>query len=357
MNADSPPVAGSRLRVVVFLLLGLLAVDVVLAAHSSIWTAYDPEEYRERLESCRRRPHDLVIAGGSTVGEGIDPTLLTGVVHRGHRLERVFALGLPGGTTSDVWHGVRHGLPTPPRVLVYGITASDLNDARHEPEGARSLMGGDDLLAAFHSEPAVGLRCARHSIRAVVGRVWNLYRYRNGIRLWTADRVESLWPGLFPEAVVEARQGLAFSAALRQDHGFAPRPDAVVRRFDELKAGGSLGPPFHFLDRYRTGGEHTTCLHRLFAWAEQNQVELILLDMPVSADLDQRIHPEEFAAFRRTLADLELKRNVQVLRPTREAVRLSDADFADIVHLNGSGATKLSQWLRHALEAESEAVR
>lgn len=339
-----------RLRIVVYLLLGLIAVDAVVAAYAPVWAAYDPEEYRERLDACRRRPHDLVVVGGSTVGEGIDPAVLSGTVRDGCSLDRVFALGLPGATTSEVWHAVEHGLPTPPRALVYGITASDLNDARHEPEGARQLMDVGDLLAS--TDVRAASRSARHYARAAVGRLWNLHRYRNGIRLATADAVESMWPGPFAEAAAEARAGLAFSAALRRDDGFAPRPDAQVRRFDELKAGGSLGPPFHFLDNYRIGGEHTACLNRLLAWADARGVELLLVDMPVSADLDCRLHPEEFAAFRRFLGELERGRGVPVLRATREAVGLTDADFADVIHLNGSGTAKLSRWLRLVLDSQ-----
>jgi hypothetical protein len=338
-----------RLRVVLYLVLGLVAVDALVAAYAPVWSSYDPEEYRERLEACRRRPHDLVIVGGSTVGEGIDPTVLSGTVHQGYPLDRVFALGMPGATTSEVWHGVKHGLPTPPRVLVYGVTASDLNDGRHEPEGPRNLMGVGDLLAC--TDAGVAGRSARHWTRAAVGRIWNLHRYRNGIRLWAADRFDGLWPGPFADAAAEARTGLAFSAALRRDDGFAPRPDAQLRRFDELKAAGSLGPPFHFLDNYRTGGEHTACLNRLLAWAEAHGVELLLVDMPVSADLDGRLYPTEFAAFRRFLTELETERGVRVLRATREAVGLTDADFADVVHLNGSGTAKLSRWLRGYLES------
>lgn len=347
----------SRLRVVVYLILGLVAVDVVVAANHTVWSAYDPEEYRERLDACRRHPHDLVIVGGSTVGEGIDPTVLAGLVRHGCPLDRVFALGMPGATTSEVWHGVEHGLPTPPRLLVYGVTASDLNENRHEPEGARHLASVGDLLDTARTRPAVAQRSARHFARARFGRLWNLHRYRNGIRLWAADSVESIWPGLFPEAVDEARKGLAFCAALRQDHGFAPRPDAQVRRLDELKAAGSLGQPFRFLDNYRTGGEHLTCLHRLLDWAETHRVEVLLVDMPVSADLEERLRPHAFVTFRALLADLQRERNVPVLHASRDALGLTDADFADVVHLNGAGTAKLSRWLRGALEDSSETTR
>ena len=40
---------------------------------------------------------------------------------------------------------------------------------------------------------------------------------------------------------------------------------------------------------------------------------------------------------------------LSVLRASREAVGVTDADFADLIHLNASGTARLSAWLRQAL--------
>src|SRR5437879_1869635 len=85
-----------RYRVVVYVLLGLAAVDGAVARLRGVWTAYDPNEYRARLENCRRGAWDLVLVGGSPMAEGIDPAQLRGLYWHGTSLERTFNLGLAG---------------------------------------------------------------------------------------------------------------------------------------------------------------------------------------------------------------------------------------------------------------------
>src|SRR5207248_1373500 len=107
--------------------------DAVVAYFHRVWQAYSPDDYAERVENCRRQAPDLVVIGGSPVSEGVDPALLGGLRWRGHVITHPYNLGLPGATTLEVWHAVEHGLATRSQLLVYGITASDLNDGRMEP--------------------------------------------------------------------------------------------------------------------------------------------------------------------------------------------------------------------------------
>jgi hypothetical protein len=339
----------SNYRVILYLVLGLVLVECFVASYRPVWRAYDPNEYRERVKNCRRQAHDLVLIGGSPVAEGLDPTVLRGLRWRGTPLERTYNLGLPGATTSEIWHAVEHGLPTPPRLLIYGITASDLNDARDEPQGPRSLMDLEDVAAWRRYRPERAIWCVRQVCWERLDRLWGLWHYRNGIRLWAADQVARLCPTAFPEAAAEARRGLERSATLHREDGYAPDPDAQVRGLDQLKAAGTLGQPFHFLENYRLGG-HLGYLHHLLDWAEQHQVAVILVDMPVSADLEERMHPQEFATYRTALHDLQRQRGVEVLDASRTVLGLSDADFADLIHLNAHGAARLSAWLRLQLD-------
>src|SRR5438132_1168045 len=94
----------SRYRVLLYVFLGLAAVDAVVASFRTTWTAYDPNEYQARLEHCRRRAWDLILVGGSAVAEGLDPTDLAGLNWHGNALTRPFNLGLAGATTTAVWH-------------------------------------------------------------------------------------------------------------------------------------------------------------------------------------------------------------------------------------------------------------
>src|SRR5947207_14647144 len=102
-------------RVAVFFLLGLSVLDVVVGGLRAVWEQYDPDDYAARVANCRRRSHDMVIIGGSPVSEGIDPAVLAALTWQGRALDDAFNLGLPGGTTTEFWHAIRHGLVAPPQ--------------------------------------------------------------------------------------------------------------------------------------------------------------------------------------------------------------------------------------------------
>jgi len=286
--------------------------------------------------------------GGSPVTEGIDPAVLSGLSWQGHSLNRVYNLGLPGATTAEVWHAVLHGVTTSPPLLVYGITASDLNDNRQEPHGPRCLMDVRDVAYWVRCRHEASEWCVRHFVQGRLASAWQLYQYRNGIRLWAADQAEHFYPRLCPEAAAEARAGLDLSGAIRQNHGYAPRPGFRGLRLDLLKAASGIADRFPFLESYALGS-HLAYLHRLVDWARKNGTTILLVDMPVSADLEERLYPQAFAAYRAALADVERTRAVQVVRANRHAIGLSDADFADWIHLNARGADRFSSWLRRSL--------
>ncbi len=348
--AAGPPPAWRRLRVLLWFIAGLAALDLAVAAQTRRWEAYDPHPYRERLARCREHPWDLVVVGGSPTMCGVDPAVLAGVPWRGAPLATAFNLGLPLGTTTEVCLAVEHALPTPPRLLVYGVTATDLNDARVEPSGPRQIMSAADVARWAATRPASAEWCVRHFLLERASRLWQLNHYRNGIRLWVADRAERLWPGACPDAAAEARKGLAHTAAMRRGWGYSPpSPVTPADRLDALKAAGRMSDYFPFLEGYRIGGGHRAYLLRLLDWAERRRVPVVLLDLPVPADLEERLYPQAFAAYRRVLGEVAQSRRVPILPATRAAVGLSDAEFSDLIHLNGNGAARLSAWLRAAI--------
>jgi hypothetical protein len=337
-----------RWRIAVVFLLGLIAVDLGVHAFRATWRRYDPDDYRERVRACRDGAWDVVVVGGSPVSEGIDPARLAGLTWRGAKLARAFNLGLPGATTSEVWHGVAHGIRQPPRVLVYGITASDLNEARDAAQGPAMLMNPTDLAIWWQLRPQAGWWCTRQWLRGQAARSWNLYQYRQGIRLWAAHQ----WPAFAPAVARRADRNLHISAGIAEHQGYAPRPELQTRRLDQLKATGYTGLPFRFLQAYRLG-DHQRYLHRLLDWADANQVTPILVDMPVTADLEEIHFAPAFAQYRTALRDVAAKRGVRLLSASRQSVGLTDADFADLIHLNAEGAARLSTWLRDRLERVS----
>jgi hypothetical protein len=348
MGGERPVPWWAPYRVVVYALLGLLAVDALVGLSRHLWRINDPDDYRARLENCRRHPAELVLVGGSPVSEGIDPAWLVGLVWHGRPLVTAYNLGLPGATAVEIWHAVKHGLMQPPRLLVYGITATDLNDRRREPHGPASLMDVEDVAEMTAVQRATMFWYARHMAEDRLARLWNLYYFRRGIRLWAANCLERLWPGLCSAAAAEARAARGYSAAMRRPDGYAPNPGSFSRRYDLLKAAGPTDLPFDFLDGYRIG-QHLAWVGRLLDWAAAHRVDVVLVDMPVSEDLELRRNPQAFACYRAALAGLERRGGLRVLRAKRDAVGLTDADFADLIHLNATGTARLSNWLRREL--------
>jgi hypothetical protein len=338
------------LRVVWFTLAGLILLDLLVARKRDVWEAYAPDDYEERVKVCRQREQDLVVVGGSPVAEGFNTPLLRGSILGGATVEHVYNLGLPGGTTSEIWHAAKHGIVGRPKLVVYGITASDLNDNRQEPHGPYALMDWSDWRAWVTDRPANAEWVTRQFIEGRLAHAWQLYRYRNGIRLWAADEVESRWPDSFPEAAAEARIKRDYCEALRRDGGYAPNIGFVTHHYSDFKAMGGRKTSLHFLEGYQLGG-HLTYLHKMLDHFGQLGVPVVLLDMPVTDDLELMYAPA-FEQYRAALTQLERERGVRVLRPDRGAIGIGDRQFADLIHLNYDGAAKLTLWLRAELERE-----
>ena len=336
-----------RNRTLVLFAAFFVATDLLIGRFAAVWDRHSPDDYAARVTACAREPRDLVVVGGSPVAEGIDPDRIAGAVRGGRALASVYAVGLSGATTSDVYHAVLRACPTPPRVLVYGVTASDINDARHEPHGPHSLMTWGDLAGWVRLRPEAAEWAARHFVQSRAGGVSNLVRYRHGVRMWATCEAEAVVPGNSPEAFREADELRERADALRAGHGYAPARGFAVGRYDAVKAAGLPLQDFPYLRKYRTGS-HLKYLHQLIDWCGAAGTELVLLDMPVTADLEARF-AAEFAEYRGRLAELERDRGVRVLRPAREALGLTDADFADVVHLNRAGAARFSDRVRAEL--------
>lgn len=330
-----------RHRTVVLFLLGLLILDLTVGRFHGLWQRHSPDDYAGRVQSCAERRRDYVLVGGSPVAEGLNPAIVG---------TNGFNLGMPGGTTSDFYHAVIHACPAPPRLLVYGITASDINDGRAEPHGPHSLMTWGDLAGWVRTRPETSEWAVRHFLRGKLERVSSLFHYRHAIRMWAAIEAETQWPGSCPETLKEALEEQNYAAGLVTGDGYSPRGGFEHARFTDHKAIGTKGTRFdhlHYLHKYGTGS-HLKYLHKLVDWCCENGVELVLVDMPVTADLE-RMYAKEFAEFRTRLAEAERDRGLRVLRPTREELGLTDDQFADLIHMNRDGANRLSAWLKPRL--------
>lgn len=329
----------SRNRVPVLFVLLLLITDWGVGRFAPVWERYSPDDYTARINGCRSRPRDVVFVGGSPVAEGVDPDRIPGTN---------YALGLSGGTTSDFYHAVLRACDPPPRMLVYGMTASDVNDSRGEPHGPASLMTWGDLGRWVRLRPDNAEWVTRHFVSARLRRASSLFHHRHGMKMWAATEAGRASPGSCPESLREAVSLRESADALRTGNGYVPATQFEYRRFDAAKAAGVPEAPLPFFQKYRTGS-HLKYLHKLIDWCESKGVPLVVVDVPVSADLEEKF-AREFAEYRGRLAEVEAARGLKVLRPTRAALGLADAQFADAIHLNRDGARVFSAWLRGQLK-------
>jgi hypothetical protein len=336
---------------VIWTLGALIALDLIVAANADRWQTYDLNPYRERLNRCRQGAWDVLVAGGSPAMCGIDPTKLVGAHWNGQAVRTAYNLGLPLATASEVCLAVEHAAGSPPRLLIYAVSATDLNDARVEPQGPRTLMTPADVVHWALLRPRDLEWCVRHFGGECVSRLWQLYRHRNGIRLWAADAAERLVPGWCPDLAAEARLKARVVGELRTGVGYRAEPaETPNTRLDLRKAIGEPCDRLPFLEPYRLGGGHVQYLHRLLDWAAERRVAVLLVDLPVPADLDERLYPREYAAYRSLLRDVAQRHGVELLTARRDALGLTDADFSDLIHLNAAGAARLSAWLRRTID-------
>jgi hypothetical protein len=309
---------------------------------------YDPRFARDRVRYGRRQSWDLVIVGGSPAMAGIDAADLADLPWHGRPLVRAFNLSIPLGTTAEVYHAIEHGIAAPPALLVYGIAITDLNDTRVEAMDPEDLMDAGDIVRWVRLGSGEAEWCIRHCLSEHVARSWSLYYYRQGIRLWAADHAERLWPGFCPDAARQARKGLENSDGLRRCLDFHPsRPVPERLRYDLKKAAGQFPCRMGPMEDYRLG-RYVRYLDAIIDWCRGHDTALVLVNVPVPADLES-LYPQPFDAYRAFLADLPARRGVLVLTPTREEIGLSEADFDDMIHLNGDGTARFSAWLRRAL--------
>lgn len=333
--------------------VALMAVNVAVATQARRWDSYDPHPYVERMARCQECRPDLLIVGGSPAMCAIDPAALVGLKWAGEPLETAYNLSLPLATAAEVCLAAEHGPAVPPRLLVYGVSATDLNDARLEGSGPRRLMTAGDLVAWSVQWPALASWYLRQFGTNLASQLWQPYYHGRGLRRWAAAALDRACPGACPEAAAEGESYRVVSLRLRTGDGFARHPaPGPTERLDYLKATGQAPTGHPFLENYRLGYQLAT-VERLLDRAACRKIPVVLVDLPVPADLDDGRYPREYAIYRAALARTAANHAVPLLSATRAAVDITDADFGDVLHLNSDGATKVSSWLRNQLKVIS----
>ena len=326
-----------KLRPVLLFAAAFAVVDTAVRLTADTWTMYAADDYAERIERCAAEPHDVIVLGGSPVSEGIDPSPLSG---------NAWSLALPGGTFTDSYFAYKHGTATKPKLLIVGIAATDFNDARNEPHGAYSIYAAADVRDIARTRPDAANWTMRRFADGRLRQASALYQHRRGLYLAAADVAGSVDVRIAPETCAIAARDFGYAVGLRDSRGYAPAPWFANANYAERKARGESFPPFDFLERYRFGS-HFAYLERL--QTERGETTVVLIEMPYTADFETRF-AARLAEFRTRITAWETERGWTILRATREALQLTDADFGDFVHLNRGGAAKLTTWLKVELQ-------
>src|SRR5438552_11365134 len=182
------PGARRRFSVLLWFVAAIAAVESAVAANAQLWQSYDPNPYAMRFRAYGCGRWDLLVVGGSPAMCGLDPSILAGMSWHGEPLPRAFNLALPLGTTTDICHAVEFALRRPPRLLVYGVMATDLHDGRTESIAPRYLMGPADALDRARTHHGSASHALRHDTPDHCNRLWPSSYYAYGIQLWLADR-------------------------------------------------------------------------------------------------------------------------------------------------------------------------
>ena len=337
------------LRPALWLLAGLILLDIGVRATRAIWERYSPDDYAERIDGCREQPRDLIFLGGSPVSEGFDPAIFRGLDWHREPIGSPYSVGLPGGTATDFFFALRHatdGQP-PPRVVIYGAAVTEWNDDRNEPHGAYSLWDWGDYRDVLRYRPEAWNWATRRFLEGRLRDCWAAFRDRHGIRAAVAVAADDLIPGAGGEVADEARKSLAYTYSLRAGTGYAPADFYANTDYAESKQRNKPAAPFDFLEKYRTG-RHFQYVNRIRDWCRDRGCAFVVVEMPVTADLEARF-PAQVAEGQTLLARLRTDASVHYVSATRAEVGLTDHDFADLIHLNRGGAAKLSRFVRDRL--------
>ncbi|MGL6074686.1 MAG: hypothetical protein ACRC8S_11040 [Fimbriiglobus sp.] len=329
---------------VLALAMALVLIDIGIRLNADLWERHSPDDYSARIDGCAKETRDFVIIGGSPVSEGLIPGEIKGVRFRNETLSNGYAVGLPGGTLTDMYYAVRHACPTAPKVLIYGVSMTDMNDSRNEPHGPYSIYNFSDLHDLSATRPEATSWNARKFAEGQARCIWAAFRYRHGLRMAASY-------ALHGEVAKEAQQLRDYADAMPAGQGYAPAPWFVEARYDLRKQAKAPMAPFEFLAKYKLGS-HAKYLPKLVEWCQAHNTQLVLVLMPMTQDLETK-YAAEYAQFQALRPSWNWP-GVVTLDTHRDRVGLTDADFADIIHLNGTGAKKLSRWVRRELEQVTE---
>lgn len=321
---------------VIYLLLLLCLVELTL--HMPVITDHLPKpeltlwhaeliqsklDYLKAFEATRGV--DVLFIGNSTMQAGVNPQLFD------------LARGKQESTAQGAFNGSLEGLPpygalmfleiylrdSRPTTVIYGITAQDLNSNSPWAQDVTDRVKYSPLALA---EARRGLR---GQLIASLLEYSNLYRYRFVLHQLLLRGGIASPP---PEVYFDTRGFHAIKGRL------ADVP-AAERGIYYNNAG---------VLNYSIQGEQLESLRRLIAYCADNDIRLILVNMPLADDYYGHFDSlEDYQTYLSTATELASEFEIpfwdmEGLPPARG---FDDTHFADFNHLNQFGAEKLSRLL------------
>jgi hypothetical protein len=273
---------------------------------------------------------DVILMGNSRVQAGLDPSLL---VHRAEdqfqQPVTVLNLGLVGGTPQPNYWLLKNIIQSnkQPKLIIYGATEFEFN-----PNSKVERWNYADELATLGDYGDIFPDMSRHidmQLNFLVGRVWQLYRYRNALNILIPDT-------LYPD-------GSATSDAPVEDAlGFIPI-NHVMNSIDVRKMRYTYLEDPGYVRSYTVQGYEADRFEQLLQLAQARGIRMIVINMPITRVHETFLPPGGYDSYRNYLKTITAKYGVEFVDYNNHDLWTEPDDFADTHHMNRVGAKKLSQ--------------
>jgi len=332
--AASPPRRRRAIGVpiVVAVAVLLLAELAVRLGHShlavpSAWPAPELQKKYDQIVAREKsgRGTDVVLVGDSMMDAAGDPV---GLAADGAN-PSIYNASVAGETLATIaqWTTKVVVPRLHPKLVVIGFSSNELNPS--------VLLPSQGLAAYDHSRAAQAAEGSGDWVDQADAflRQWSyLYRYRDDLR----HPFTKPSAGVFDPTLTAGGQDLAF-----RDKSYLEGTPAQARITIDGVIASLVG--------FRVGVDNVNLLSTLITSLRRQGIEVMLVVMPVTADL-VAFHPNGAADYQRALAayaDIARQTGARLSIPGIWPI----ADFADPVHLNGSGTILFSQYLAPLLRA------
>jgi hypothetical protein len=283
---------------------------------------------RLRVRAAKDGNPDCIILGNSQVLRGINPDMIEkeyeDVTGKAVTCQNFGIRGtspLTANILADILIADYH-----PSVLIYGTSFIDFADFR-----------GLDANASILASPWVQHKVNAPSFEGWLFDVSIAYRSYMGLQ-----------PFLFPADASTGREHRALETEI-DAKGFMPaffnstaKDNLAVGKADQERFWTNASPMFN--------AEHLAALEDMFKLSQRNDLELVILSMPVAANMiDANSGADSREQYKEIILQNSQTYNVPVWFPGEVISETDPALWYDFFHLNANGAHRFSVWVGQTL--------